>query len=90
MMKHWTEALDEALTTTYIVSVQHGVDFDEARKLILSWKRDYEDFDELCWYICFGSTVKVPGKPTLREVLEPELIKMGLFWEEFEKQHKIC
>lgn len=78
MYKHWTEALDAALTATYILSVQLNISMDEAREMVVREVdiSDAEALDEYLWFTCFGSTVRVPYKQTLDEVLAEQGFKL--------------
>lgn len=88
MHRHWTHALDSALVATYIQSQTLGFSLDEARERIAYEATIYHngDFDECCFYISFGSTVKVPYHSTVEEVLTPILAEHGITWEQYVNQ----
>lgn len=90
MYNHWTQALDAALVATYVTAKTLDKSMEEARQYILHEVMDHYDgdFDDYCFNATFGSTVKVPYKKTLEEVLTPILAEHGMTWEEFQKQQR--
>ena len=86
----WTRDLEQALCATYVVATERGVSFDEAIDLIRKDTdiTDLESLSEYCFYVCFGSTVTIPGRKSLREIMDPLLKSYGMTFEEWNESLK--